>query len=109
MNTIANTGAIRMERDGKPVGSWNGWPIAGIEVVNDSRSGNQVCECIITDNVIYDNQLKPTCQHGIHERFVRYGDNRDAFSSAEMAEELKRRPNTIRGNLIRNAPTPDDS
>ena len=99
-NTILNTGAIAIRRtsDNARIGVWKTWPKrAGIELVNDSLSGNSVYDYIVADNIIYDNQKQPTCLYGIIEFYQKYG-NEDEHNQEPDPSVFT---NKISGNLIR--------
>lgn len=98
-NTIANTGtiAITREKDGTRQGVWEKWPIAGIDLHNDSRANNSVYDYIIANNVIYNTPEHPICQYGINERYHTYGDEREDAQQPDPSLFT----NKISGNLIR--------
>ena len=95
-NTIANIGSISRNK-----GLWKGWPTAGIEIVNDNNLNNSVFDCLISNNVIYDNQKKATCQYGIIERHIIFESDGSHKAIHGPIDDSGIYTNMISGNLIR--------
>lgn len=77
-----------------------GWQRAGIEIVNDSKIDNSVHRYLITNNMIFDNQAKPTCKYGIIERFIQWDPDGNHKGLKEPFDDGDLFTNRISNNYV---------